>query len=127
MQVAEAAGEAELYRFNVTDLSGMVYRLAAPTEAARQAWLSALRQAILAGSPSHQNSTGGAAAHSPHSGQLLTLSFLLISIRVNHPGLRLIQELGTKQDTKFPDMLRECFQRRFGHWGLKVAYNHLRS
>ena len=70
MQVAEAAGEAELFRFNVTDANGNVYRLAAPTEAARQDWLLALREAILAGSPSRQSSSSGHAAHPPQSGQL---------------------------------------------------------
>ena len=81
MQVAEAAGEAELFRFNVTDADGSVYRLAAPTETVRQTWLLALREAILAGSPSRQSSTGGPAAHSPHIGQFGVSSFSLMQTK----------------------------------------------
>ena len=118
MQVAEAAGEVELYRFSVADSNGNVYRLAAPTETARQAWLSALREAILAGSPSRHSSTGGTPAHSPHSGQLKASSFLLlVSSKALQPGLYLLEKpsLSRKASRIVADaerIIQRCFMDR---------------
>lgn len=57
-QVCETAGDTELFRFNVTDTEQTTYRLAAASEALRQKWLSALKEAVLAASPARSSSSG---------------------------------------------------------------------
>lgn len=58
LQVAEVSGDTELFRFSVTDSNQTVYRLAAPSEEARQKWVSVLRDTIHTAASPKQSITG---------------------------------------------------------------------
>ena len=68
LQAVGSAGDAQLFRFNVTDAERTVYRLAASSEAVRQRWLQALQGAALSDSASRPLKAAGLLLQSPVSG-----------------------------------------------------------